>query len=874
MVFLRVATESLTTRAGDPQSVLPADRREASIQTPEEFFGFPLGSRHLRHDQVVAYLRYLAQVSDRLEIIPYGETHGKRPLMVALITSPSNREQLEDIKRHHARLSSGRDGLDLDEDDKLIMWLGYSIHGDEASAVNAAPLVAYHLVSSRSEEVVRGLESSLYLLDPALNPDGVDRFANWANENRGKYPSSLAAAREHDQPWPGGRTNYYYFDLNRDWLPVAHPESQGRLRLYHQWKPNVVLDFHEMSSDSSYFFQPGMPARNNPLSPLRNLDLTRLFAQEHARQMNSAAELFFTEERFDDFYVGKGSTYPDLHGSVGILFEQGSTRGLVAKSDRYQRHFRDTVANQVRMSLSSLHVAAQEREALLELQLSFYQNALKSGKSDTTRAYLLSGTPSRIRAAAGLLRQHNVRMHQPSEGSIVFQGATLPATNVLIIPMAQPEVTFARSLMEPLQNFAENIFYDVSAWHLPSAFDLEYHLVDSDLPPSWLGPVVSLSQSNSSAKVSSQGEADTSKESEPPIGYAFSPVELESASLVAVLHSIEAHVRVTTEPLESEQRSWPMGTYLVLKQPNLQHWTRTARVLQSAGERFGIDVVPLASSMTRVGPDLGSDSLMEIPVCKPLLVVGEGTDTASAGSIWHFLDHRMHQAATLVDTSQLSSVDLRDFTCVILPAGSYGGVSESVSTRLGRYTDGGGTVIAVGSAIRWLERHKLISLHDDGLAKAVEDEASLLQTPQHKPRYGDAADWRALETIAGAFFQTVIDSSHPLAYGFPDSIVPIFREHEMRFPVPRNPYQTAAVMGDVIAGYVSDRNRGRLDESAAVWIEAAGQGNYIMLADNPVFRGYVRSSERFLTNAMLLGPSIRVPSSTFSSSAAEADEHH
>ncbi|MBI2481630.1 MAG: hypothetical protein HYV60_24185, partial [Planctomycetia bacterium] len=391
----------LSTRASDPVADLPDDSRIEAVQSPEAFFGFAIGSRHLRHDQVVAYFRHLAEASDRVTLIPYGQTHGARPLMVAAITSPDHAARLDDLRPRRQQLTSGR--LDsVPADALLVMYMGYSIHGDEASAVNAAPLVAYHLASSQSDEVTRWLAESVFLVDPALNPDGVDRFANWANENRGRFASNRADAREHIQPWPGGRTNYYWFDLNRDWLPLTHPESQGRLRLFHQWKPNVVLDFHEMGGTATYFFQPGVPARTNPLSPPRTQKLTRQFANEHAASMDAAGELFFTEEQFDDFYIGKGSTYPDLHGAMGILFEQGSTRGLVLKNDLTDRHFRDTVANQVRTSLSSLRAASKLRGKLLEFQRSFYAQTLRAAQQDSLKAYLLSGSPSRVAAAADL----------------------------------------------------------------------------------------------------------------------------------------------------------------------------------------------------------------------------------------------------------------------------------------------------------------------------------------------------------------------------------------------------------------------------------------------------------------------------------------
>ena len=203
-----------------------------------------------------------------------------------------------------------------------------------------------------------------------------------------------------------------------------------------------------MSGSSSYFFQPGIPERNNPFSPPRNFELTRLFAQSHAAAMDQAAELFYTEERYDDFYAGKGSTYPDLHGAVGILFEQGSTRGLRLRNTRTDRHFRDTIANQVRTSLSSIRAANQWRDPLLSFQTDFYRRALQLGRVSATTAYLLTGSASRIQAAGELLKRHSIAIYQPAD-AVRFQGELLPPQNVLVVPSAQSEFTFVRSLMEP-----------------------------------------------------------------------------------------------------------------------------------------------------------------------------------------------------------------------------------------------------------------------------------------------------------------------------------------------------------------------------------------------------------------------------------------
>ncbi len=853
--------------AGDPLLVLPDDQRIENVQSPAEYFGFAIGSRHLRHDQVHAYFQYLAEHCDRAVKIPYGKTHGGRPLSVLAISNSENIQQLDALRKKRPKLTSGK--LEqVPADALLVMSLCYSVHGDEASAVNAAPLVAFHLCTSLSEEVVGWLNQGVCLVDPALNPDGVDRFANWANENRGRYPSPNSIAREHSQPWPGGRTNYYWFDLNRDWLPLAHPESQGRLKLFHQWKPNVVLDFHEMGGTSTFFFQPGIPARTNPLTPATNRELTKRMALEHAKAMDAANELYFTEEQYDDFYMGKGSTYPDLHGAVGILFEQGSTRGLRLTNDLTDRHFRDTVANQVRTSLSSLRGAFGLKAELLEFQRQFYKESLESGQGDPTTATVLTGSHSRVAAARDLLKRHAIRTHVPPQ-PVLIDGQSFESGQALVIPSAQSEIQFIRSMMDTAQSFQENLFYDVSTWHLPSAFDLDVHLHGSDLPELWL--------------VDSEEVAEEAFcEDMECAGYAIRPEELWAPRVIASLMRIDADVRITTEPMRDREdgNDWPPGTFLILRQPNQARWQRILKLLAQNAAKEGMIAHPIASSLTASGPDLGSTTVRRLPRCNPLLVVGAGTIAYEAGAIWHFIDHKMGQASTLVDTLQLAEVNLQEYSCVILPSGSYAGLVDKHVTLLKEYVRSGGTLIGVGDAIGWIQQKEIsVATPEKKSAQTADGHRDLSQVANMP--FGDAGNAKALESIAGAFMMTHIDPTHPLAYGFPDADVPVFRDSEARFELPANPYQIVARYTDVIAGYVSDRNRQRLIPSAAVWVAPSGKGRCILMADNPVFRGYVRSSERFLTNAILLGPTVTIPAAPISGSAsgvkspgAPADHDH
>lgn len=846
-----------TIKAEDPLRVLPAVSRVDQLKTPEQFLGFAIGSRHLRHDQVVSYLQYLESASNRVRLLDYGKTHGGRPLMTCLLSAPENIRDLDSIRKKRPRLASGKSESNSSEQ-LLVMFMGYCVHGDEASAINAVPLVAYHLASAQDEQTVAFLSKSIALIDPALNPDGVDRFANWANENRGRYASASPIDREHNQQWPGGRTNYYFFDLNRDWLPAVHPESQGRIKLFHDWKPNVVLDFHEMGGNSSYFFQPGELKSINPLSPKENLRITQLFAAEHIAAMDQADELFYSEENFDDFYLGKGSTYPDLQGAVGILFEQASSRGLRWSNDRVARTFGDTVANQVRMSLSSIRAANQHREAILKLQVSFFSDALQAAQHHPIKGYVLSGTPSRLKAITRLLKLHTVQVFQP-DTDIHLDGKTIDREHCVVIPLDQPQHFLIRSVMEPKQAFERNVFYDVSTWHFPSAFDVQAQEINSDIPEHW---VTTKAQIQSRAGVSNQA---TTAANERAIGLVIPPGDLQTPRVIARLQQMGAKFRVTTLPTRLADRVLPQGSFVLLKQPNKARWPKLQQSTYQLCEQEAIELFPILSGSTKDSPDWGSDTLIDIPKCAPLLVMGSGTTSYSAGSLWYFVDQRLQQPADTVDVDRLGSVDLNKYSCVLLPEGSYSTLTDTVAQALDEYVKRGGTVIAIGSAITVLQRKKLLQGSDASAEPSLGTRDSMADG---KKRFADADDESALESIAGAFFEVSVDQTHPLAFGFPDSSIPVFRTTIRRYPTPSNPYQLIAKYEEVIAGYVSQANRDQLKSSAAAWVSMSGKGKYILIADNPVFRGFVRGSERFLVNAMYLGPAFKLPAG----SGSEGDE--
>ncbi|MCA1931418.1 M14 family zinc carboxypeptidase, partial [Rheinheimera sp.] len=448
----------------------------AAPQSPEQFFGYPVGEWHLRHDQIQMYFQQLAAGSDKAQLEIIGHTHEQKPLLQLIISSPENLKKLEQIRLQH--LTQLSTGTELADDLPLIVWLGYGVHGNESSGPNASVQVAHHLLTSTEAEVQDWLKNAVILIQPSLNPDGLERFATWANMHKGKSPVADPQSREHIEPWPNGRPNHYWFDLNRDWLPLEHPESRARIAQFYKWRPAVVGDFHEMGPNSTFFFQPGIPTRTYPLTPTANQQLTAKIAEYHAAALDKKGRLYYTEESFDDFYVGKGSTYPDVNASVGILFEQASSRGHLQDSINGPLPFSKTVENQYITSLSTLRGSVAQKNALQSYQKAFVLEAERLAADDSTQGYVIAeaADKTRLEALLALLKQHQIKAY-PINERWQQKGQTYQKGQAYYIPLQQPQYLLLKAAFSTQTNFQDNTFYDVSAWTLPYAFNIEFSAV-------------------------------------------------------------------------------------------------------------------------------------------------------------------------------------------------------------------------------------------------------------------------------------------------------------------------------------------------------------------------------------------------------------
>ena len=829
----------------------------ASIPTPEEVTGVRVGERHWYHYEIVNYLNALAEASPRMVALgEHARSYGGRPLVSYALSTPENLARLDEIKRARSAIINPEADVDLNTQ-PAVLHMMYSIHGNEPSGANATPLVAYYLNAALDDALLAQLEDVVIIFNPMLNPDGLDRFAYWSNAHRGVNPSFDSNDREHVQSVPNGRTNYYWFDLNRDWLPHQHPESRGRLALFHEWKPNVQLDFHEQGSNSNFFFMPGKPERTNPLTPKINQLLTAKIGEYHAAAFDAEGVRFFTEEGYDDFFMGKGSTYPDLFGTVGILFEQPSSRGAGQSTLNGELTFPFSISNQFRASLSSLKATAELKDELLDYQRNFY------GKQKRSRGHYLAsakGDSTRLQEFVRILKGHQIEV-ETLANDVTAEGRVFKAGQAIAIPLDQPQATYLETLWRAQLEFEENVFYDVSTWTLPWAFNLSHtrepvrNAKTKALAPSEAGQTLALAQS--------------------PIGYLIDWRDANSPALLYDLLEAGANVRVAKAPftaLTTNEGAVNFGYGTLFVAPELQESIPEAALSRlSEAVSKGLGVYPAASSYTPEGIDLGSRDFDVLSLPNVILVTGPGTSAYGTGEIWHLLDTRVDMPITMVDSHNLKRVELDRYTHVIMTTPLR---AAGATAQLDAFVKNGGVLWLQGaSTVAWAAGEGLTEAtwrETPAQRQAAElkrarnnkasPEAQGALLPERKP-FSTASDEYAFTLVRGAILQGNLDTSHPLGYGYTSSELAVFRTTNRFMNPSSNAYSSPVVYTDspLLSGYMSEENRSLVANSAGLVVDERGQGAVVLSLDSPTFRAFWWGTQRLLVNGIFFGDLLEEP---------------
>jgi hypothetical protein len=787
--------------------------------------------------------------------------------------------RLEDVKKGLRGLADPRT-LAPGEAERLVkelpavVWLIHGVHGNEISSPDAALALAHHLLAAQGDETADTVRrEAIVLIDPLQNPDGRARFLATNRLGRAASPDPEPAAAEHDEGWPGGRSNHYLFDMNRDWFAQSQPETRGRLRLFVEWYPHVAVDLHEMGGDSTYFFAP--PAKPlNPHVTRAQQEWLEAFGRAIASRFDAAGQAYFVREVFDSFYPGYGETWPLIHGAIGMTFEQASARGLVwRREDDTELTFLDGIHNHFRAALATVEAAARGREKLLRDFLDFRRSAIAEGEAGPVRQYVLvpGSDRARLDRLAGLLVGQGIEV-RVAAGEVRSGTRAFPAGSV-VVPLAQPAGRLVRNLLDPRVTMDEAFvkeqerrrrkrlpdeIYDVTAWSLPLVFDIEC---------AGTGALTGETRAFAPGAVVEEHGLGAAK-----VAWLL-PWGSGTAAAVAEALQAGLKVRVAEAGFRLAGRAWPAGTAIVRAAENPENARET---LGRIARRHGADVAAVDTGYVEDGVSLGSGRVRLLKKPRVLLAWDRPTSSVSAGWARWVLERRYGQAVTAVRVSSLGRVDLARYDVLVLPSADYGeALGPGGAKRVGDWVDAGGTLVALGEASRWLTREKVGLLDTktelrDGRPETEpsKDEKKEAEKPPAKDKDGkpEAFDLEKAiqpererpDAVPGALLRVTLDPEHWLSAGTDGEIHAIVESRRVFTPLKLDKGTNVGVYATkdqvVGSGLVWDDVRDLLAQKAFLMHQPAGEGHVIAFAEDPNYRGYAEATELLFMNAILLGP--------------------
>lgn len=789
---------------------------DKSIPTPKEALGFEIGSRYCEWGDVLHYAETLARVSDRVRLVELGRTHEARRFVQLVISSPKNIANLDQIKADHLKLINPEQSASLDTKQMpLITNITCSIHGNEASGVNAAVVMSYFFAASQDAAVLEMLDNMVLLLVPGSNPDGINRFATWCNVVSGNLKTGNKASQEYKHPWPGGRTNHYWADANRDLLMCQHPEGKVAVSQYLDWMPNLVLDLHEKGSKKNTFFHsPGPSDRLHPYVTLENQKLTGEIGAYVSNALTPIGANPYSGRGYDDFYLGKGAAYGDVQGSVCLLYEQPNTRSFKVVIGKELVTINHGIRNQTYGCIAALCSGLDRRVAMLDYQRDFYKKSVEAAKNEPVKGYVFQTTGDRGRAYRLLenLNIHGIKVYHLAKDVNVGK-QSFKAGEAFVIPLEEQTYFYkTKAVWEKLglDAYQSNVFYDISTWTFPLAYNVEH--ADMTSIDGLLGARAELKFPEGEVV---GGKANT---------YVFGATELYSSNLLRALLKEGVNVGIAQKPFKVDGVKMGYGSAVVSLEGQSADAEKVYNILVEAAKANGVNVH--ATSTLKV------DKLKLTPAQMPkvALLVNAGS-SSTIGEIWYKLDRQYGLAPALLDATELEKKSLNKYNVIISTCSSPRKGSKTAD-KLRKWVEAGGTLITVQSGYK--------TANNTGLT-------SIKTIPE--PEKGTA------NKIKGLILNASIDNTTPLGYGYVGNELPIMKRGTTAYAEPTGnsivPVRYTA--NPYLSGYISQTNLDRLASAPVATVTTCGEGCVIHFCDNITFRSYWYGASKLLMNAIYFG---------------------
>lgn len=813
------------------------------LQSPAAFLGYEPGSRFTPHHRVLDYVEHVAAHSPNVRLEPYGESYEGRPLVVAYVASPDNLARLETIRQDNLRLAGVLPG-EPEGPTPAIVWLSYNVHGNEAVSTEAAMATLYELADPENARTQPWLANTVVVLDPLVNPDGRERYVSWYTQMAAQTPNPQPEAREHHEPWPGGRFNHYYFDLNRDWAWMTQAETQQRIPLFNRWLPHVHVDFHEQGVDEPYYFAPAAEPFHEAITPWQRAFQTTI-GQNHARYFDASNWLYFTRQVFDLLYPGYGDTWPTYNGAVGMTYEQGGSgrAGLgIITSEGDTLTLAERITHHHTTGLSTVEVTANNSEEVVDAFAAFYRDG-REGESSGFRTFVVraAGAPDARAALAAHLdaqgiaygyadRSRTVRGFRYREGDT---GAATIEPGDLVVSLDQPKAVLAKVLLEPRSTLVDSLTYDITAWSLPYVYGLDAVALDERVVPDTQAPPVVREQPLSAGR---------------PYAYLAEWKSVDDLRFLADVLQSGVRLRFATGPFEIDGRSYAAGTLILTRTGNEAMGDRFDAVVRAAADRLGQPLHAVTTGFVTRGADFGSADVPFLGRTRVAVLSGDPVYPTALGEVWHFFDQQIRYPVTLINAAGFDVADLNDYDVLILPSGSYGNVlTDTKLSALKDWIRAGGRLIALERAVGFLAGKDGFAVKEKAPEDAVPDSLEQMLQP-----YGERERRSISKDVPGSIYRIPLDNTHPLAYGYEDSYFTL-KQSAAAFDFLEQGWNVGVLRTDApLSGFAGYQARQKLKDSLVFGVQEMDAGEVVYLVDNPLFRGFWYGGKLLFGNAVFL----------------------
>lgn len=807
----------------------------AQTPSPDEFLGYPLGSHFTPHQKVVDYFKKVAGTNKNIQLQTYGKTYEGRELLLAVISDASNMAQLEQIRKYNLSLSNAEKSPAKVAKQPAIVWLSYNVHGNEANSTETAMRVLYTLAEAKDSNTKEWLKNTIVIIDPCLNPDGRERYVSNFNMVSGKVPNPDPSAREHSEPWPGGRPNHYYYDLNRDWAWQTQIETQQRLVAYHTWMPQVHVDFHEQSYNEPYYFAPAAEPVHQDITPWQR-DFQVVVGRNNAKYFDENGWQYFTKERFDLLYPSYGDTYPLYNGAVGMTYEQGGIRaGLaVVTADGDTLTLKDRIDHHFTTSMSTIETVSANAEKLVSEFKKYYEQSV-SNPPGIYKTYIVKAQNiERLRKMAELLKRNHIAFAFGADRTLNGYNYETQKTesfkvdrNDLIVNLQQPHSVMANVLFEPQTVVTDSNTYDITAWALPYAYGLNAYAVKEFI-------------------TGSHSFIEEKKESIPNMSKPYAWVipwnTIDDAQIVVSLQKQKVKIRIAEEGFTIGGKAYRAGSLLVYRTENEKINKDLSKILSTVAKDHNASFYPIASGYVEKGKDFGSSVYRLLTAPKIAVVSGQEVSSQGVGEVWHFLEQELNYPITMISTQSAAYLDINKINVLVLPDGSY---SDKLGEQLSGWISAGGKIILMEDAIGAMIGKKPFDIKKKEYPKKDEKETN-------ERRYSEKDKDDLQNSIPGAIYKVSIDQSHPLALGLGKYYYTLKTDEKIYEPLENGWNVGTLKANSYMAGVAGDKVKKKLASGLLYGVQQSGRGTIVYLGTDVLFRSFWENGKQLFTNALFL----------------------